>query len=180
MRYTGFRLTVDLAEREPVDDHPEVVEERQGDDHVPVVAELTGRVEDERPPYALDAVRRPVAVLPGTAVLLPAAVEADGTARVVVRRPTGRATAAAAAAAARLAATAGADADRRRRHAGTAAAVAHVVGTVKVYAAGPVLNGRRFAATRLGGEVRVRAGNATRQTAAGPVRVRRRQRIPGV
>lgn len=79
-----MRLTVNLAERKPVDDHPEVVEERHGDDHVPIVTELTGWVKDERPPDALDAVGRPVTILPGTAVLLPAAVEANGTACVVI------------------------------------------------------------------------------------------------
>lgn len=80
-------LTVDLAERESVDDHPEVIEERQGDNHVPVVAELARGIEHERPPYALNAVRRSVTVLSGPAVLLSATVEAYGTACVVIRRP---------------------------------------------------------------------------------------------
>lgn len=89
--YDGqLRLTVDFAEREPIYDHPEVVEECHGYDHVPVVAELSGGVEHKRPPYALDSVGCPVSVLPGTAVLLPAAVKADGTAGVVIRRPTSR------------------------------------------------------------------------------------------
>lgn len=194
----GEALTVDLAEREPVDDHPEVVQERHGHDHVPVVAQLAGRVEYERPPYALDAVGRPVAVLPGPAVLLPAAVEADGPARVVVRRPAGRVAAAAAGHSA--AAAAATRAAGRRRRAGTASASGadasapataatrasaasaadRPVGPVEVHPARPVLPGRRLA-TRLGRDVRVRAGYAARQTAAArPVRVRGRQRVPGV
>ena len=39
----------DLSEAEPEDDDPEVVEEGQGDDHGPVVAESPGRIEHEWP-----------------------------------------------------------------------------------------------------------------------------------
>lgn len=42
-------LTVYLLEGEPVDDDPEVVEEGEGDDHGPVVAEPAGGVEHEGP-----------------------------------------------------------------------------------------------------------------------------------
>jgi len=166
-------LTVDFTEREAVDDDPKVVEERQGDDHVPVVAELAGRVEHERPADAFDAVGRPVSVLPGTAVLLPSAVEADGTARVVVRRSAGRA----AATARRPAAGAGVARRRRRRRTGTvdaAAAAVAAVCAVEVHPARTVLSGRRFGA-RFGRDVRIRAGYSARQTAARAVRVRRRQ-----
>lgn len=168
-------LTVDFTEREAVDDDPKVVEERQGDDHVPVVAELAGRVEHERPADAFDAVGRPVSVLPGTAVLLPSAVEADGTARVVVRRSAGRA----AATARRPAAGAGVARRRRRRRrrrTGTvdAAAAAAAVCAVEVHPARTVLSGRRLGA-RFGRDVRIRAGYSARQTAARAVRVRRRQ-----
>lgn len=128
-------LTVDFTERETVDDDPKVVEECQGDDHVPVVAELAGRVKHERPAYAFDAVGRPVSVLPGTAVLLPSAVEADGTARVVVRRSACRA----AAAARRPAAGAGVARRRRRRRTGTVDAAA--VNAVEVHPARTVLSG---------------------------------------
>jgi hypothetical protein len=43
------RLPGDLREAEPEDDDPEVVEEGQGNDHRPVVAQPPGGVEDERP-----------------------------------------------------------------------------------------------------------------------------------
>ena len=39
----------DLLEGKAVDEHPKVVEERQRDDHGPIVAEAAGRIEDERP-----------------------------------------------------------------------------------------------------------------------------------
>jgi len=39
-------------ECEPVIEYPEVVEESQGDDHGPVVAQTSGRIEDERPSTA--------------------------------------------------------------------------------------------------------------------------------
>lgn len=153
-------LTVDFAEREPVDDHPEVVEERQRDDHVPVVAQLAGGVEHERPPYALDAVGRPVPVLPGPAVFLPAAVEADGTARVVVRRAAGRASTASAGrpAASAAATTAARCRSRRRRRrsrrgrrsTGTDSASGATAATAAATAAASASSARSAANTRAG------------------------------
>lgn len=182
-------LTVDFAEREPIDDHPEVVQERHGHDHVPVVAQLASGVEHKRPPYALNAVGRPVSVLPGTAIFLPTTVEADGTASVVVRRPAGRFAASAPAIGPATPAT------RRRRccRTGTtsvsgvttavatsAATVARAsAGAIEVDPARTVLSRGRFAA-RSGRDVRIRAGYATWQTAACLVCVNRRQRVSGV
>uniref|UniRef100_A0A182FCK8 Uncharacterized protein n=1 Tax=Anopheles albimanus TaxID=7167 RepID=A0A182FCK8_ANOAL len=52
------RLAVDLLEREPIDDDPEVVQERHRHHHRPVVAEAAGRIEHERPPAAIRFARR--------------------------------------------------------------------------------------------------------------------------
>lgn len=41
------RVCVDLLEREPIDDHPEIVQKGETDDHGPVVAQTTGRIEHE-------------------------------------------------------------------------------------------------------------------------------------
>ena len=45
----GHSLLTDLLERAPIDDGPEVVEERHAHNHWPVVAQPARRVEDERP-----------------------------------------------------------------------------------------------------------------------------------
>lgn len=78
------KLTVNFAECEPVNDYPEVVQERQGNDHIPIVAELTGRIKHKRPSYAFNAVRCSVSVLPRPTILLSTAIETDGTTRVVI------------------------------------------------------------------------------------------------
>lgn len=43
------KLTVDLLEGKPIDDHPEVVKKGKGNHHRPIVTETSRRIEDEGP-----------------------------------------------------------------------------------------------------------------------------------